>query len=93
MRAIIYYFTGTRNTLMVCEKYVQAFADKGVQCDLHPMNKFKDIPSPNDYELVGFAYPIHGFNAPYIVYRFVRRLPSVQDKKYFIINIGIKHCA
>lgn len=86
MRAIIYYFTGTRNTLMVCEKYVQAFADKGVQCDLHPMNKFKDIPSPNDYELVGFTYPIHGFNAPYIVYRFVRRLPSVQDKKYFIIK-------
>lgn len=64
MRAIIYYFTGTRNTLMVCEKYVQAFADKGVQCDLHPMNKFKDIPSPNDYELVGLPIPFTASTPP-----------------------------
>lgn len=86
MQAIIYYFTGTHNTLMVCEKYQEEFAKKGVQCILHPVNQLANIPDPNKFDLVGFAYPIHGFNAPYIVYRFLRRLPKVKDKDYFIVK-------
>lgn len=85
MQAIIYYFSGTGNTKRVCEKYVKAFGEQGVSCVIHPMNDFTNIPNPADFDLVGFAYPIHGFNAPYIVYKFVRALPK-SDKNYFIIK-------
>lgn len=85
MQAIIYCFSGTGNTQRVCEKYAEAFEQRGVTCTIHPMNVLTDIPDPNSFDYVGFAYPIHGFNAPYIVYKFVRALPKT-DKKYFIVK-------
>ena len=85
MQAIIYCFSGTGNTQRVCEKYVQAFSESGISCVIHPMGNLTNIPNPADFDFVGFAYPIHGFNAPYIVYKFVRALPK-SNQKYFIIK-------
>ena len=85
MQAIIYCFSGTGNTWRVCAKYAEYFEARGVSCVVHPMGNMADIPDPNEFDLVGFAYPIHGFNAPYVVYKFVRALPKC-NKKYFIIK-------
>ncbi len=85
MQAIIYYFTGTRNTLMVCQQYKQAFENKGIDCTLFDMSE-QNAPNPASFDFVGFAYPIHGFNAPYIVYKFVRSLPKGCGKNYFIVK-------
>ena len=85
MQAIIYCFSGTGNTERVCGKYVEAFRARGVSCTVHQMSNFADIPDPNAFDLVGFAYPIHAFNAPYLVYKFVRALPKA-NKKYFIVK-------
>lgn len=88
MQAIIYCFSGTGNTQKVCEKYAEFFREQGISCVVHPMSVLTDIPDPTNFDFVGFAYPIHGFNAPYIVYKFVRALPKLPkaDKKYFIIK-------
>lgn len=57
MQAVIYYFTGTHNTLMVCEKYQEEFAKKGVQCILHPVNQLANIPDPTKSDLSGLPIP------------------------------------
>lgn len=85
MQAIIYYFTGTGNTLKVCEKFQQQLNTRGVQCQLCPMSLTEPAPNPNAFDLVGFAYPVHGFNAPYVVYKFVRNLPKVVGKNFFLL--------
>lgn len=86
MQAIIYYFSGTGNTEMVCRKFQQQLQNHGVECTLCPMSLCETAPNPNEFDLVGFAYPVHGFNAPYIVYKFVRNLPTVQGKNFFILK-------
>lgn len=86
MRAVIYYFSGTRNTQMVCEEYCKQLSSRNVECVLHPMWVLESIPNPNEFDLVGFAYPIHGFNAPYVVYKFLRSLPKAEGKKYFVLK-------
>jgi len=86
MQAIIYYFSGTGNTEMVCRKFQQQLQSRGVDCALCPMSLTDPAPNPNEYELVGFAYPVHGFNAPYVVYKFVRNLPKVHGKNFFILK-------
>ncbi len=45
-----------------------------------------NVPNPAEYDYVGFAYPIHAFNAPYLVYEFVRKLPIVQNKNVFVVK-------
>ena len=86
MQAIIYYFSGTGNTRMVCEKFQQELENKGVSCTLFPMSLTEPATDPNNYDFVGFAYPVHGFNAPYIVYKFVKKLPQVDGKNFFILK-------
>ncbi len=88
-KAIIYVFSGTGNTLMACESYKKEFEEHGVDTLLyHIKGGFKNIPNPNDFDYIGFAYPIHGFNAPKILLDFAKVLPksSQKERKYFIIK-------
>lgn len=86
MNAIIYYFSGTGNTLKACNCYKTCLEKHGVQCSLFDITSNADVPSPANFNFVGFAYPIHAFNAPYVMYRFVRKLPQQTGKNYFIIK-------
>ncbi len=71
---------------MVCDEYAASFEKMGIKCVLHSVCELKGIPHPAEFELVGFAYPVHGFNAPYVMYRFVRKLPEETGKNYFIVK-------
>ncbi len=44
-------------------------------------DEFGFVPDPNSYDLAGFAYPIHAFNAPQFFLRFVKHLPSLCAEK------------
>lgn len=66
--AIIYVFSGTGNTKKACDIYKNEFEKNGVETTLYTVKKgFENLPDPNNFDYVGFAYPIHGFNAPYIM--------------------------
>ncbi len=43
--------------------------------------EFGIVPDPNSYDIAGFAYPIHAFNAPKFFLRFVKHLPALSDEK------------
>lgn len=87
--AVIYVFSGTGNTQKACELYKQEFENQGVDTTIYKIKAgFVDMPNPNEYDCVGIAYPIHGFNAPKIVLDFARKMPESKqkNKKYFIVK-------
>lgn len=86
--AIIYVFSGTGNTLKACDIYKREFEKFGIETTLYNVRKgFENLPNPNDFDLVGFAYPIHGFNAPYIMLDLAKALPRANGKKqYFVVK-------
>lgn len=86
--AIIYVFSGTGNTKKACDIYKSEFEKFGIETTLYNVRKgFENLPNPDDFDLVGFAYPIHGFNAPYIMLDLAKALPKANEKKeYFVVK-------
>lgn len=87
MNAIIYVFSGTGNTKKICELYKHEFENKGVETTLYDVKGgLDDLPDPNSFDFVGFAYPIHGFNAPHIMLDLAKKLPCIEKKSYFVVK-------
>ena len=75
MKIAIFYFSGTGNTGKVAAKYKENFEELGNECALFelPLNETPDL---SKFDLVGFGYPIHSFNAPQIMLEFAKSLPK-----------------
>ena len=87
MKAVIYYFSGTGNTKRICLLYKQEFENNGVETTVYPVvSDMSDIPDPAGFDYVGFAYPIHAFNAPKIMLKFARAIKPVDKKEIFILK-------
>ena len=88
-KAIIYCFSGTGNTEKVSKEYKKIFDENGIETLLYSIgDNFDNMPSPKDYDYVGIAYPIHGFNAPYPIFDLIKLFPNFynEKKKIFIIK-------
>lgn len=90
-KAVIYVFSGTGNTKRVCRLYQREFTENGIDTTIYDVKSgFYDIPDPNDFDFVGFAYPIHAFNAPKIMLEFCKALPKASHSNnkqgYFILK-------
>lgn len=86
-KAIIYVFSGTGNTMRAVALYKKEFENNGVATSVYVIKKgFADLPNPNEFDYVGFAYPIHGFNAPAIMLGLAKALPDSDRKEYFVIK-------
>lgn len=85
MKAVIYYFSGTGNTEKVVKEYVKNLETLGVAVEArkieaeHVNDKAKNIDL-SEFDLLGVAYPIHAFNAPSIVLKFLKKIKK-QPKK------------
>lgn len=91
MKAVIYCFSGTGNTRIVSDMLARELGKKNIETDVFQFDyktyKSREIPSPNNYDIVGISYPIYGFNAPYLVNRFVKKLPKATNKqKAFVVK-------
>ena len=87
MKAIIYVFSGTGNTKRICSLYKDEFERGGVETTLFPITSdMSALPNPNDFDYVGFAYPIHAFNAPKIMLKLAKAMDKVSNKEIFIIK-------
>lgn len=85
--AIIYFFTGTKNTLITANMIKNQIEAEGVKTVTHEVKRpFESIPLPIQYDYIGFGYPIHAFNCPQIFLAFVRMLPQGNRKKAFIFK-------
>ena len=84
MKVVLYVFSGTGNTLKVAsliKKYMN-----GDVTVYRISKKSENPPSPEEFDLVGIGYPIHAFNAPEPVLKFVKNLPEVAYRRAFIFK-------
>ncbi len=85
----LYYFSGTGNTKIVVDIFLQDLQKKGVQpvlIDVAEIVKNKNLVDPTQYDLIGIAYPVYAFNAPRIIEQFIEILPRNLKKKVFLIR-------
>ncbi len=81
-KAIIYYYTGTGNTRIAATEIKRCLDGKGYATNLYEIRKpGRAVPDPNDYDVVGFGYPIHAFNAPQLFHLTIKHLPNVDCGK------------
>ena len=90
MKAILYYYSGTGNTELVAKLYKKYFEgietsepDEEWSVDLYKIHQLEEgetFPNPNDYDLIGFGFPIYGFNSPEPAWKFAKMLPAVRPE-------------
>lgn len=84
MKVILYVFSGTGNTAAVAKLYQQYLnADVTIY---RISDKSDKPPLPDQFDLIGFGYPIHAFCAPEPILEFVKKLPAVENKRTFIFK-------
>jgi ferredoxin len=76
-KLIIFYFSGTGNSLNVAQWMVSVAAKHNVESVIHNIattDRYNITPVSPD-SLIIFVSPVHGFNYPPIVLRFIARFP------------------
>ena len=86
MRALICVFSGTGNTLKVGERLGEELGNYGVDADIYAVHEGKDMPDTGIYDLLIVGYPVHAFNAPSAMLRFLKNLPKVSGVPTYIIR-------
>lgn len=82
----IIYFSGTGNTEAIT-KLLASNLEKTTKVKLIKVEdilKQKHNLDLNDFDMIGLGYPIHGFDAPSLLYKFVKTLEKVNYKKAFV---------
>lgn len=78
---IIFYFSGTGNSLKVAKDIAAAIED----CELISMGKSHKLSGP--YERIGFVYPVYGGGMPGVVERFVKALDLSSNNNSYIFAV------
>lgn len=85
----IFYFSGTGNTKMVAKllatefnRYISVVNVIAID-ELLKTNKTAEVEK---YDIIGFGYPVHAFNAPRIFFEFIEQLQDGKQKKTFIFK-------
>lgn len=88
MNIILYVFSGTGNTYSVAGLYKNYFEKSGDnKVDIYRIScKSGEIPSPDNYDLIGIGYPIHAFSAPEPAIKLCKELPAQKNKRTFIFK-------
>jgi ferredoxin/flavodoxin len=75
----IFVFSGTGNTRLAADLLRSALGAGGARVDLLAIEDFTRNGKSLDlirYDMIGIGHPVHAFNAPRIVYRFLELLPA-----------------
>jgi len=87
-KLIIYFFSGTGNAKNASRWILELAKGKGLITQLINIDRLESIEVPDltGSTLIGFCFPTHGFNAPPIVLKFIRKFPKVKNVDAFILN-------
>ena len=86
-RIAIYYFTGTGNTRIAAKAIKSELEQSGFIVLLIDIRKDAfSLPDPNTFDMIGFGYPIHAFNAPRYFIKQIKKMPKVNNKPAFIFK-------
>lgn len=82
----VFYFTGTGNAKAVACWVKQKYEDDGGVCTVYSIAEWLRAGSKHELgsEKIVICYPTHGFNAPRILYQFLRQLAESRSTVYLI---------
>ena len=84
MKVLLIYYTGTFNTRYLSNQLKDKLIARGDQVDLVEINVDTKVIDTFNYDLIGFSYPIYGFNSPLPFNKYVKKLKFKTGQKYFI---------
>jgi Pyruvate/2-oxoacid:ferredoxin oxidoreductase delta subunit len=87
-RLIVYYFSGTGNARNAAQWIIKVAEARGLETHLISIDRFETIEYPelSNKTLIGFCFPTHGFNAPPLIIKFIRKFPKIKNADAFILN-------
>ncbi len=84
MKYLLIYYTGTYNTRFLTDQLEENLVSRGhevarveIKCDTPPVDTA-------GYDMIGYSYPIYGFNSPLPFNKYVSKLKFTEGQKYFI---------
>jgi ferredoxin len=81
MNNIMYYFTGTGNSLAIARKV----ADMSGQYEVIPVTEAIHKPLETDVDCIGVAFPVYVYRPPRIVGQFLQKLRQEHHGKYIFV--------
>lgn len=84
MKYLLVYYTGTYNTRFLTNLVKERLEKEGNFVDTVEINYATSIVDTSSYDIIGFSYPIYGFNSPLPFNKYVRKLKFNKNQKYFI---------
>lgn len=88
MKVLILLFSGTGNTELVTRKYEEELLKLNIDTTILKMEEIDSSFDVSEYDRIGFAYPVHGFNAPKIVLERAKLLVNKDNKDAFTIMVS-----
>ena len=87
-RIYIYYISGTGNARSASYWIADQAEKHGILTTVVQIDRLENIemPEKDSGNLIGFAYPTHGFNAAPIMLRFISGFPRGLGKDVFLLN-------
>lgn len=85
----LFSISGTGNTRMLSsmlKKYFEKYDAAVKEYRIKDYMYGEPLPDTTDYDFIGIGYPIHAFNAPMPVIKFVERLPNGHGQRIFIFK-------
>lgn len=86
MNALYAVFSGTGNTLRVANRSAELLRSAGHTAEVYSIKKGAPMPAVEEYDTLIVAYPVHGFNTPTPVLKFVKSLPSGEGKCAYLMR-------
>jgi len=85
---ILYYFSGSGNTLKVAMHVKETFEKKGYTCAIKKMEDVESVESKqlSAYEYVGLLFPVAIQSTFPLVWDFISGLPTMENQKIFMID-------
>jgi ferredoxin len=90
-QSIIYYFSGSGNSLFIAEQTQKELEKKGYTSTLINIEENNIDNNHTQADLLGFIFPIYGFGLPEIAVRFLNNLPKSKKQKTFLFTIPAGH--
>ncbi|SHJ38805.1 hypothetical protein SAMN02745975_01968 [Geosporobacter subterraneus DSM 17957] len=81
---ILYYFTGTGNSLRIAQVMQSMFQKEGLKVSLLNIAEEKTLLLDLNHAIVGFCYPVYSFGMPRIVKNFMEKMPKASGTEVFL---------
>ena len=84
MKILLIYYTGTYNTRYLTDRAAELLCAGGHSVERVEIRRGVPPADTAGYDLIGFGYPVYGFNSPLPFNRYVKKLRIGRGQKFFI---------